>query len=128
MEAGGAAADNVKTAAVMEVDASAEAVGGDGGAGESNKMAVAARTTTMEASVIGPVVVGPMVVATPDLDAYESATGEARPMREHPTSQVVTLPQPSSWRRIWWRRLHRPRPRRRWRIWSLRRRQATSGR
>jgi hypothetical protein len=59
MEAGGATADDVKTVAVVEVDASAEAVGGDGGAGESNKTTVAARTIAVEASVIRSVVVGP---------------------------------------------------------------------
>jgi hypothetical protein len=72
MEAGGAAADDVKTVAVVEVDPSAQAVGGESGAGGS---AVAARTTAVESSVIGSVVVGTVVAATADLDAGESATG-----------------------------------------------------
>jgi hypothetical protein len=75
MEGGGAAADDVKKLAVVEGDASPEAVGGDGGAVESSKAAAGARNTGVETSVIGSVAVGSVVAAMADVDADESATG-----------------------------------------------------
>jgi hypothetical protein len=115
MEGGGAAVDDVKKLAVVEGDASPEAVGGDGGDVESSKAAAGVRNTGVETSVIGSVavglvVVGSVVAAMADVDADESATGEGRPMRVHVASHALKLPPPSWCRRIWWRKLHRARP------------------
>jgi hypothetical protein len=75
MEGGGAAAGDLKKVAVVEGDASPEAVGGDGGVVESSKAAAGARSTGVETSVIGSVAVGSVVAAMADVEADESSTG-----------------------------------------------------
>jgi hypothetical protein len=65
----------VKKVVVVDVAASEEVVGGEGGVGESTMTAVAARSIVVDASVVGAAVIGPVVAAQADLEAVESATG-----------------------------------------------------
>jgi hypothetical protein len=67
--------DDVKKVVVIDVAASEEVVGGEGGVGESTMTAVAARSIVVDASVVGAAVIGPVVAAQADLEAVESATG-----------------------------------------------------